>query len=166
MDAATSPFGPDNYPYEIEEDPADDMRSVIRRYGGLPKGKRWTWTLPMPLPWNFLKVETNYGDEDYGRGDTRYLYGEEALKTFDMASGYEIELFASEREFDDLANPVQLSFDNQGRLWVAVMPSYPHWKPGDGKPNDKLLDSGRYRWGRASRHTDNVCRQPAPAGGI
>jgi glucose/arabinose dehydrogenase/mono/diheme cytochrome c family protein len=34
---------------------------------------------------------------------------------------------------------VQLSFDNKGRLWVAVMPSYPHYKPGDERPNDKLL---------------------------
>ena len=48
-------------------------------------------------------------------------------------------MFASEEEFNDLANPVQLSFDNKGRLWVGVMPSYPHYKPGDSKPNDKLL---------------------------
>ena len=56
-----------------------------------------------------------------------------------MAPGYKIELFASEKEFNDLANPVQLSFDNQGRLWVAVTPTYPHYRPGDQKPNDKLL---------------------------
>ena len=50
-----------------------------------------------------------------------------------------MELFASEEMFPDLANPMQLSFDNQGRLWVAVMPTYPHYRPGDPKPNDKLL---------------------------
>lgn len=55
------------------------------------------------------------------------------------APGYKVELFASEVEFPDLANPVQISFDNKGRLWVGVMPSYPHYKPGDSKPNDKLL---------------------------
>ena len=38
-----------------------------------------------------------------------------------------------------MANPVQLSFDNEGRLWVATMPSYPHYKPGDSKPNDKII---------------------------
>jgi len=32
-----------------------------------------------------------------------------------------------------------MSFDNKGRLWVACMPSYPHWKPGDPRPQDKLL---------------------------
>ena len=56
-----------------------------------------------------------------------------------MAPGYKIELFASEIEFPDLEKPVQLSFDNKGRLWVATMPTYPHWKPGDKKPNDKIL---------------------------
>src|SRR5205823_2855696 len=30
-------------------------------------------------------------------------------------------------------------FDNRGRLWVATMPSYPMWKPGDPRPADKLL---------------------------
>ncbi|MCW3119901.1 MAG: dehydrogenase, partial [Chitinophagaceae bacterium] len=69
----------------------------------------------------------------------RYLSGQEALSKFNMAPGYKIDLFASEKEFPDLAKPVQISFDNKGRLWVAVMPTYPHWRPGDKKPNDKLL---------------------------
>jgi glucose/arabinose dehydrogenase len=38
-----------------------------------------------------------------------------------------------------LKNPVQMFFDNKGRLWVAVMPTYPHWKPVDSMPNDKLI---------------------------
>ena len=56
-----------------------------------------------------------------------------------MAPGYKIELFASEEEFTDLANPVQIHFDNKGRLWVAVMPSYPSYKAGTNKPNDKII---------------------------
>jgi hypothetical protein len=68
-----------------------------------------------------------------------YLYGEDALNTLTVPEGYKIELFASEVEFPDLANPVQMSFDNKGRLWVATCPSYPHYKPGDSKPNDKII---------------------------
>ena len=34
---------------------------------------------------------------------------------------------------------MQLSFDDKGRLWVAVMPTYPHYRPGDAIPDDKLL---------------------------
>ena len=84
-------------------------------------------------------VESNFKPGDYGRGDGSYLYGDEAIAKLHTAPGYKIDLFASEREFPDLANPVQISFDNKGRLWVAVMPTYPHYKPGDPKPNDKLL---------------------------
>lgn len=133
-----NPFGPDNYPFEIEK---------IRQMTAIRDTAIWEATQgtkmdleaadakTLELP----EVETNYGTDDYGRGATSYLYGQEALDKFEMAPGYKIELFASEEQFNDLANPVQLSFDNEGRLWVAVMPSYPHWKPGDGKPNDKLL---------------------------
>ena len=32
-----------------------------------------------------------------------------------------------------------MSFDNAGRLWVSTMPSYPHYQPGDPRPDDKLL---------------------------
>jgi hypothetical protein len=31
-----------------------------------------------------------------------------------------------------------MAFDTKGRLWVAVWPSYPHWKPKE-ELNDKLL---------------------------
>jgi putative membrane-bound dehydrogenase-like protein len=83
------------------------------------------------------EVKTNYNPEK--NGNLEYLYGEDALAKLKVAPGYKIELFASEKEFTDVANPVQLSFDNKGRLWLATMPTYPHWKPGDKKPNDKII---------------------------
>src|SRR6185369_1940912 len=55
-----------------------------------------------------------------------------------VAEGLKVNLFASEKDFPELANPVQMAFDTKGRLWVAVMPSYPHWKPQD-EMNDKIL---------------------------
>ncbi len=55
-----------------------------------------------------------------------------------VARNMKVTLFASEKEFPDLAKPVQMQFDPQGRLWVAVWPSYPHWKPGE-KMDDKIL---------------------------
>ena len=76
-------------------------------------------------------VATNY---DPGQGDVEagYLYGKDALDKIKVAKGYKLELFASEKEFADLANPVQLSFDNRGTTygWPA-MPTYPHYRPGD-----------------------------------
>ena len=38
------------------------------------------------------------------------------LKQFQVAEGYEVNLFASEREFPELRNPEQIAFDDQGRL--------------------------------------------------
>lgn len=71
--------------------------------------------------------------------ELRFLGGEESLKAMTVADGYEVGLFASEEQFPEMGNPVQLNFDNRGRLWISTMPTYPQWKPGDPKPQDKLL---------------------------
>jgi mono/diheme cytochrome c family protein/glucose/arabinose dehydrogenase len=130
------PFGPDNYPFELEKirqltairDTAIWMANQGERKD-LAAADAKTNKLP--------EVETNYNPEK--NGSLEYLYGEEALSKLKVAPGYKIELFASEEEWPNMANPVQLSFDNKGRLWVATMPSYPHYKPGDSRPADKLL---------------------------
>ena len=49
-----------------------------------------------------------------------------------------VELFASEKEFPELVNPVQLAVDTRGRLWVAAWKNYPHWQPKTPM-DDKLL---------------------------
>src|SRR5262249_36565969 len=61
-----------------------------------------------------------------------------ALKTFKLPKGYQINLFASEKDFPELAKPVAVKFDGKGRLWVATSPTYPQYFPGV-KPNDKIL---------------------------
>ncbi|MEX2592378.1 MAG: PVC-type heme-binding CxxCH protein [Anditalea sp.] len=71
---------------------------------------------------------------------------------FILQEGYEIELFASEIDFP-IENPVTLTFDPQGRMWVASMPSYPQYYPGN-PPNDKIVvleDTDRD--GKADKHT-------------
>ncbi|MEX1075880.1 MAG: PVC-type heme-binding CxxCH protein, partial [Pirellulales bacterium] len=67
------------------------------------------------------------------------LSPEKFIETCTVPEGYEVRLFADERQFPELANPVQLAFDSKGRLWVATMPSYPQWQPGEPKPADKLV---------------------------
>lgn len=131
------PFGPDNYPFEKEK---INQMTAIRdtaiwetaqgRSFDLAAADAKTRTLP--------PVKSNY-DDGMGNVEDGYKYGQDALDRIKVAPGYKIELFASEKEFPDLANPVQISFDNKGRLWVGVMPSYPHYKPGDSKPQDKLI---------------------------
>jgi HEAT repeat protein len=55
-----------------------------------------------------------------------------------VAPGYVVNLFASEQEFPELANPLAMTFDARGRLWVLTSPTYPHYLPGT-PPHDKLV---------------------------
>lgn len=131
-----NPFGPDNYPAEIakiREMTAIRDEAIWRAV----KGEKMDISAADQKTTKLPPVETNYNPEE--NGSTEYLYGQDALDELHVAPGYKIELFASEQEFTDLANPVQLSFDNKGRLWIATMPSYPHYKPGNKKPNDKII---------------------------
>ena len=58
------------------------------------------------------------------------------LKSFKLAEGYEASLFADET--DGVANPVCMTWDPAGRLWVLVTAAYPQLNPVE-EPNDKLL---------------------------
>jgi mono/diheme cytochrome c family protein/glucose/arabinose dehydrogenase len=128
------PFGPENYPAElvkIRQMTANRDTLIWRTANRQPYDLVAADARTLNLP----PVETNFKPD----AGIRYLYGDEALRSFTMAPGYKIDLFASEKEFPDLANPAQIAFDNRGRLWVATMPTYPHYRPGDARPNDKLI---------------------------
>lgn len=132
-----APYGPQNYPFEIEKTrEMTFIRDTLIWKTAL--GESYDLAIADSKTLELPQVETNYNMED-SENPGNYLYGNDALKKLKTPPGYKIDLFASEKEFPDLANPVQISFDNEGRLWVAVMPSYPHYRPGDAKPNDKLL---------------------------
>ena len=124
------PFGPKNYPGELQK--LEEMTAV--RDSAI-------WAALEGKPFDLAEADAGtLALPAIATDDSKsYKSGEEALTAIKMAPGYEIALFASEKEFPNLANPVQLSFDNKGRLWVATMPTYPHWRPGDPKPDDKLL---------------------------
>ncbi len=66
---------------------------------------------------------------------TPALSPEEAQKRFTLPEGYEIRLFASEPE---VVNPVAMTWDERGRLWVVELYEYPLGaKPGE-KPRDRI----------------------------
>ncbi len=75
-----------------------------------------------------------------------------ALQRLTPAEGYAVNLFASEQDFP-IGNPVAMTFDARGRLWILTMPTYPHQEPGVD-PDDKLIvleDTDGD--GRADKHT-------------
>jgi len=71
--------------------------------------------------------------------EPRYFTPEESVAAMSVPDGFDVRLFASEREFPELAKPNQINFDSRGRLWVCCMPTYPLWRPGDPRPSDRLL---------------------------
>ncbi|WP_417747493.1 PVC-type heme-binding CxxCH protein [Rosistilla oblonga] len=89
--------------------------------------------------------ETMFGtrDENFRKmrepEEIKYPSPEESIEMMTVPEGFKVELFASEREFPELANPNQIAFDSRGRLWVSCMANYPQWQPGSAKPSDRLL---------------------------
>lgn len=88
-----------------------------------------------------------------------FLDGERAIEEMTPAPGLAVSLVADEAAFPELANPVQMAFDTQGRLWVACWPTYPHWTPGQPM-NDKLVivhdDDGDGRADRTTLFADDL----------
>jgi putative membrane-bound dehydrogenase-like protein len=95
-------------------------------------------TLPFIVPKTNVGIKDDPNAKNGKLGSLDYLRAEEQQKLFKLAPGYQIDLVASEEQFPELANPVALNFDSRGRLWVATMPSYPHWQPKTPM-DDKLL---------------------------
>lgn len=132
-----NPFGPQNYPDEVKK--IREMAALRDELiHDVATGKKIDLAVDDSKTHALPPVPTNY-QPSVKNGSTEYQYGEAAEKSLTVPEGYQVKLFASEKEFPNLANPMQLSFDNEGRLWVAVMPTYPHYRPGDALPDDKLL---------------------------
>lgn len=90
-----------------------------------------------------VKVISNVGggsksSNPQKEGSIDYLSPEESLKKINVPEGYELNVFASEVMFPELANPVQMQIDGKGRLWVASWNTYPKWEPLK-EMNDKLM---------------------------
>ena len=133
-----APYGNFNYPQEIEK-----IRQMTvlrdRNVWAIAQGQSSTLSVDDSVTRSLTPVTTNYQISEKN-GSTTFLKTEEEAKAkFTLPEGYDVSLFASEQQFPNLGNPCQMRFDNRGRLWVSTLPSYPHYKPGDAKPNDMLL---------------------------
>ena len=72
-------------------------------------------------------------------------------QTFNMAEGFEINLFASEPM---IAKPVQMNWDADGRLWVVSSGIYPHIRPGQPANDKVVVLEDTDGDGIADKHTD------------
>ena len=77
-------------------------------------------------------------ETNQSRGGNKWMSAEDELKSFTIDPRFEVNCFASEEDFPDIACPIQIRWDSKGRLWVACSTTYPHVYPGQ-EPNDKIV---------------------------
>ncbi|MBI1368952.1 MAG: azurin [Planctomycetes bacterium] len=110
-------------------------------------------------------VETDTNEPGKGpNGAHEFLSGEEAIKHMKLGKGIKVGLFASEEQFPELINPVQMSFDTQGRLWVASWKNYPHWQPKTPMDDKLLVLEDTNHDGKADKVTAFVDNLEDPTG--
>src|SRR5258705_4456856 len=62
---------------------------------------------------------------------------QEALTRMTVPDGFKVELVAAE---PDIVNPIALSFDDQGRIWITESIEYPRKPAGVGRDRVKILE--------------------------
>ncbi|HUD47667.1 MAG TPA: GDSL-type esterase/lipase family protein [Candidatus Baltobacteraceae bacterium] len=71
-------------------------------------------------------------------GSFVYVKPEDSIAKMTVHSHMKVNLFASEEQFPELVNPVQMAWDTKGRLWVACWKNYPERTP-TSKTGDSLV---------------------------
>ena len=72
---------------------------------------------------------------NYQPTETPFRAPEETQKAFQVPKGFEVRLFASEPE---VVNPVAMTWDERGRLWVLELYEYPKGAPKGQKGRDRI----------------------------
>ena len=80
----------------------------------------------------FAKEST---DKPYAGSTQPPLAPAKAQKKFVVPQGFEVRLFAAE---PDVVNPVAMSFDEKGRLWVVELYEYPNGAKRGVKGRDRV----------------------------
>ena len=70
--------------------------------------------------------------------DVKYIDAVEAINRMTVPEDLQVNLFAGEKEFPEIVNPVALQVDTKGRIWVASWGNYPKWQPMTPM-NDRLV---------------------------
>src|SRR5262245_39872715 len=65
------------------------------------------------------------------------LSPQEALQHFKTRPGFQVKLFAAE---PDVVNPVAMTFDERGRVWITESLEYPRKSAGPGRDRIKILE--------------------------
>lgn len=125
-----APFGIVNFPAEFAR-----LRNMIavrdQRIWAIANGNDVPTQVDDSNTGEFVDIKTN-------KPNINLITPEATQDKMTVAADYAVNLFASDDEFPELKNPVQFAWDAKGRLWVACMPTYPMYLPGQ-PPSDKVL---------------------------
>ncbi|MDB6006997.1 MAG: putative cytochrome c [Prosthecobacter sp.] len=72
------------------------------------------------------------------KGANEWMTPANELAAFKVDPRFEVNLFASEEQFPEIANPIQIRWDTRGRMWVSTSQAYPHLYPVQ-QPHDRLI---------------------------
>ena len=81
-----------------------------------------------------LVREANYNEYSVPEQDVEPDIANE-IASFTVADDLEVNLFASDPM---IANPININWDERGRMWVSTSSIYPHLAPGQ-KPDDRIV---------------------------
>ena len=115
------------------------MKTRVAWELGSWRGRFWVvwlgWVAGLGLPGAACAADPF---EDFVRS-TPHRTSDEARKMFRLPPGFEIQLVADE---PDILKPMNLAFDEKGRLWVTMTLEYPYPVPLDKKGRDviKILE--------------------------
>lgn len=93
-----------------------------------------------------------------------FLDGEEAIAKMTVPQGCKVNLFADEKQFPGLANPVQMAWDTKGRLWVASWVNYPERTPWSKEGDSLMVFEDTNADGRADKVTKFLDDLNCPTG--
>ena len=74
---------------------------------------------------------------------------DEAARAMTVPPGFQVEVVASE---PDIVNPVAMTFDERGKIWITESLEYPRRRPGPGRDRVKVLEDSDGD-GKADRFT-------------
>lgn len=101
----------------------------------------WLRTVSLSLFAGLLALGARAEDEVLPRRQTKPpgppLSPAEAISKMTVPPGFQVELVASEPQ---IVNPVAMTFDERGRIWVTESFEYPRREPGPGRDRVKVLE--------------------------
>jgi len=120
-----------------------DFLPAMRNYGILTENREVrAWDIAKGKTFGDTPIDDSnlppLGPVIESKGANEWLSPADELKAFRVDPRFEVNLFASEEEFPEIACPITMRWDAKGRLWVSCSTTYPHTYPGT-PPNDKIV---------------------------